>query len=64
MYINKLEFSNIYNFLSNASNSEGYKHTKAAKQKMVERLKDKNKNPLWQKHHYDVAKSLISNLQH
>jgi len=45
MYINKFKFSNLYNFLKNASSSEGYKHTEAAKQKMVERFIDKTNHP-------------------
>lgn len=60
MYIKKWEFSYLYNFLRNAFCSEGYKHTESAKQKRVERLKDKSNNPFWGKHQYDVAKSLIS----
>ena len=60
MYINKFKFSNLYNFLKNASSSEGYKHTDAAKQKMVERFKDKSNHPFWGKHHDEKSKSLIS----
>ena len=39
MYINKFKFSNLYNFLKNASSSEGYKHTEAAKEKWLKDLK-------------------------
>jgi group I intron endonuclease len=53
--------------LNNASSSEGYKHTDAAKQKMVKRLEDKSNHPwcffftdLGGKHRYGNAKSLIS----
>jgi group I intron endonuclease len=60
MYINKFKFSNLYNFLKNASSSEGYKHTETAKQKMVERFKDKTNHPFWGKHHDERSKSLIS----
>jgi group I intron endonuclease len=60
MYIKKLDFSNLYNFLENASSSEGYKHTDVAKQKMVKRLEDKSNHPFWGKHHDVKAKSLIS----
>jgi predicted GIY-YIG superfamily endonuclease len=45
MYIKKFNFSNLYNFLENASSSEGYKHTDVAKQKMVKRLEDKSNHP-------------------
>lgn len=45
MYIKKFNFSNLYNFLENASSSEGYKHTEDAKQKMVKRLQDKSNHP-------------------
>jgi group I intron endonuclease len=60
MYINKFKFSNLYNFLKNASSSEGYKHTESAKQKMVERFKDKTNHPFWGKHHDESSKSFIS----
>ena len=60
MYINKFKFSNLYNFLKNASSSEGYKHTYAAKPKRVERFKDKTNHPFWGKHHDAKSKSLIS----
>jgi group I intron endonuclease len=46
MYINKFKLSNLYNFFKNASSSEGYKHTDAAKQKMVERFEDITNHPL------------------
>jgi group I intron endonuclease len=45
MYIRKFKFNNLYNFLENASSSEGYKHTDEAKQKMVKRLEDKSNHP-------------------
>jgi group I intron endonuclease len=45
MYIKKFNFSNLYNFLENASSSEGYKHTDVAKQKMVKRLENKTNHP-------------------
>jgi group I intron endonuclease len=45
MYIRKFKFNNLYNFLENASSSEGYKHTDEAKQKMVKRLEDKTNHP-------------------
>jgi group I intron endonuclease len=60
MYIKKFNFSNLYNFLENASSSEGYEHTDDAKQKIVKRLQAKSNHPFWGKHHYDKAKSLIS----
>jgi group I intron endonuclease len=60
MYIKKFDFSNLYNFLENASSSEGYKHTDVAKQKMVKRLENKTNHPFWGKHHDAKAKSLIS----
>lgn len=44
MYIHKVKFRNLYNFLLYASNSEGYKHTDPAK-KMVERFEDKSNDP-------------------
>lgn len=59
MYIKKFNFSSLYNFLENASSSEGYKHTDDAKQKMVKRFQDKSNHPFWGKHHYDKTKSLI-----
>jgi hypothetical protein len=31
MYIRKFKFNDLYNFLENASSSEGYKHTEEAK---------------------------------
>ena len=46
MYIRKFKFNDLYNFLENASSSEGYKHTDEAKQKMVKRLEDKSNHPL------------------
>ena len=45
MYIRKFKFNNLYNFLENASSSEGYKHTEEARQKMVKRLEDKSNHP-------------------
>lgn len=33
MYIKKFEFSNLYNFMRNATSLEGYKHTDEAKEK-------------------------------
>lgn len=60
MYIRKCKFNDLYNFLENASSSQGYKHTDEARQKMVKRLEDKNNHPFWGKHHYDKTKSLIS----
>ena len=33
MYIRKCKFNDLYNFLENASSSEGYKYTAEAKQK-------------------------------
>jgi hypothetical protein len=45
MYIRKFKFNDLYNFLENASSSEGYKHTDEAKQKMVKRLEDKSNHP-------------------
>lgn len=45
MYIKKFEFSSLYNFMSSATNSEGYKHTDEAKRKMVKRLENKENHP-------------------
>jgi len=45
MYRRKFKFNDLYNFLENASSSEGYKHTDEAKQKMVKRLEDKSNHP-------------------
>lgn len=45
LYIKKFNFSNLYNFLENASSSEGYKHTGSAKQKRIKRLQDKSNYP-------------------
>ena len=42
-----------------ATSSVGYKHTKKAKQKMVDRFK-KVKHPLLGKHHTDITKHKIS----
>lgn len=39
---------------------EGYKHTEAAKMKMVERFADKSNHPFWKKHHTEESKLLIS----
>ena len=60
MYINKFKFSNLYNFLKNASSSEGYKYTEAAKEKMVERFKDATNHAFCRKNHDERSKSLIS----
>lgn len=60
MYIKKFEFSNLYNFMINATSLEGYKHTDEAKKKMVKRFEDKTNHPLWGKHHNEKSKSLIS----
>ena len=60
MYISKFKFSNLYNFFKNASSSEGYKHTDAAKQKMVERFEDITNHPFWGKNHDERSKSFIS----
>jgi hypothetical protein len=38
-------FSNLYNFLENASSSGGYNDTYYAKQKRVKRLQDKSNHP-------------------
>jgi hypothetical protein len=43
-------FSNLYNFLENASSSGGYNDTYYAKQKRVKRLQDKSNHPFWGKH--------------
>ena len=45
LYIKKFNLSNLYNFLENASSSEGYKHKDSAKQKMIKRLQDKSNHP-------------------
>ena len=58
IYINKFDFNTLYNFSKSGSSIEGYKHTEAAKLKMVERYKDKSN--LWGKHHDEITKSLIS----
>lgn len=50
----------MYNFLANASSSEGYKHTDKAKQKMVKRLEDKSNHVFLRKDDHDKTKSLIS----
>lgn len=60
MYIKRFNFSNLYNFLENASSSEGYEHTDLTKEKMVKRLEDKTNHPFWGKHHDVKSKSLIS----
>lgn len=60
MYIKIFNFSYLYDFLENASSSEGYKHTDDVKQKMVKRLKDKSNHRFWGKHHDEKTKSLIS----
>lgn len=60
IYIRKFKFKDLYNFLENASSSEGYKHTDEAIKKMVKRLEDKTNHPFWGKHHDDKTKSLIS----
>ena len=39
MYIRKFKFNDLYNFLENASSSDGYKHTDEAKQKMLKRVR-------------------------
>ena len=60
MYIKNFEFSNLYNFMKNATSLEGYKHTDEAKEKMVKRFEDKINHPFWGKHHNEKSKSLIS----
>ena len=45
IYIRKFKFKDLYNFLENASSSEGYKHTDEAIKKMVKRLEDKTNHP-------------------
>lgn len=60
MYIKKFEFSNLYNFMKNATSLEGYKHTDEAKEKMVKRFENKMDHPFWGKHHNEKSKSLIS----
>lgn len=60
IYIRKCKFNDLYNFLENASSSEGYKHTEDAKEKMIKRLEDKSNHPFWGKHPNEISKSLIS----
>lgn len=45
MYIKKFEFHTLYNFMKTATSLEGYKHTDAAKQKMVKRFGNKINHP-------------------
>lgn len=42
IYIRKFNFSNLYNFMKTATSLQGYKHTDAAKLKMVKRFEDKS----------------------
>lgn len=60
IYIRKFNFTTLYNFMKTATSLEGYKHTDAARMKMVKRLEDKKNHPFWGKHQDDEAKKLIS----
>lgn len=60
IYIKKFNFTSLYNFMKNATSLEGYKHTDAAKLKMVNRFSIKSNHPLWGKHHNEKTKLLIS----
>lgn len=60
LYIKKFEFNTLYNYMRNATSLEGYKHTEAAKIKMIQRFSDKTKHPFWNKHHTEKSKLLIS----
>lgn len=51
MYRNKFNISYLYIFLKNASSLQGYKHTDIAKQKIVERFKEKSNHLFGGKHH-------------
>jgi hypothetical protein len=44
-YIRKFKFNDLYNFLENASSSEGYKHTDDAKEKMIKKLENISNHP-------------------
>lgn len=47
IYIKKFNFTNLYNFIKTATSLEGYKHTDAAKLKMVKRFEDKTNHPFF-----------------
>lgn len=44
-YIQKYDFSLLYNFMKSATSLTGYKHTDSAKAKMIKRLEDKTNHP-------------------
>lgn len=45
IYIRKFNFTTLYNFMKTATSLEGYKHTDAARLKMIKRLEDKTNHP-------------------
>lgn len=59
-YIEKFEFSTLYNFMRTATSLTGYKHTAEARLKMVKRLEDKNNHPMFGKTHDKDTLKLIS----
>lgn len=59
-YIKAFDFSTLYNFKFEATSMLGYKHTDEAKQKMIERFKDKNNHPMFGKKHSKEILDLIS----
>lgn len=59
-YINRFNFTNLYNFKSTATSMLGYKHTEKARLKMKENLKNKENHPMYGKTHTAEALALIS----
>lgn len=45
IYIKKFKFSTLYNFMQSATSLQGYKHTEAAKLKMIKRFTNKSNHP-------------------
>ena len=59
-YINRFNFANLYNFKFIVTSMLGYKHTKQARLKMIENLKNKKNHPMFGKSHTVEALALIS----
>ena len=59
-YIQKFDFSFLYNFMKNATSLTGYKQIKEARFKMVLRFKNKHNHPMCGKSHSKEALALIS----
>jgi group I intron endonuclease len=58
--ISKFSFSSLYNITTEATSMIGYKHTKAAIEKMKLRFIDKKNHPMFGKQHKDITLQFIS----